>query len=206
MRERRVLCVLRIAYSQRRHRCRGPRLSPVAIQNCRTLATASQQPRAIVKALADLPESTTASEAIQEAVLGEISMDRIRTLVKASQGDGTRGRAVASRLLDWLEVGRPAFEKLRPIAKATADNPLAEMTPGQGTLPDGYLKWQLGTDAYSAATRQGLLEEPKGFAFSQAADIPHKAQARKLPGKALPLPGNDEPKWRKVNPKTDLVD
>jgi hypothetical protein len=167
------------------------------------LATASQAPRSVAKAISDLPESTKAAEAIKEAALEGLSMDRLRTIVKCSQGDSRRGRAIATRILEWMDEGRPAPE--RPVAKATI---LDAETPGKVTeLPDGFLRWQLANDAYSMATRQGILEEHgDGGTFSQATDIPHKGNGFKLPGEALPMPGTDEPKPRKVDPKTDLVD
>jgi hypothetical protein len=165
------------------------------------LAMASQSPRAITKSIQELPESVGAADAIHQAVMDGLPMDRLRTIVKSSQGDSRRGRAISGRILDWMEEGRPAPEGERPIAKAASD------VPGVGTLPDGFLKWQLGTDAYSTATRQGLMEEPRyDTESSQATDIPHKGNAFKLPGKEIAMPGTDEPKKKKVNPKTDLVD
>jgi hypothetical protein len=166
----------------------------------KALAYASQSPRAVAKALHDLPGATEAAQAVQDALVDGLSMDRLRTIVKASQGDSRRGRAIATSILAWMEEGRPAPE--RPVAKAASD------VPGVGNLPDGFLAWQLGTDAYSTATRQGLLEEPRyTTGTSQATDIPRNgAEEFKLPGDALPMPGKDEPKRRKINPKTDLVD
>jgi hypothetical protein len=169
------------------------------------LAGATQTPRTALKALQDLPESAGAADAIHEAVLAGMPMDRLRSIMKASQGDSRRGRAMATRLQEWMDEGRPVPESERTILKATV---LTPETPGMvGKIPDGFMNWQKATDAYGQATRQGLLEEGDNPYFSQAADIPRNGpKGHPLPGEELPLPGKDEPKRRKIDPKTDLVD
>jgi hypothetical protein len=170
----------------------------------RALAMATQTPRTMLKALQDLPESAGAAEAIHGAVMAGMPMDRLRTILKSSQGDSKRGRAMATRLLEWMDDGRPVPESERTILKASILDP---ETPGRvGKMPDGFLNWQEATDAYGQATRQGLLEEGDDPPFSQGTDVPHKRNGFRLPGKELTLPGHDEPKRRKVDPKTDLVD
>lgn len=166
------------------------------------LATSAQNPRTITKALQDLPESGAASESVRDAVMAGASMDRLRSIVKSSQGDSRRGRAIATRLLEWMDEGRPAED--RAIAKANLE--VAKDALAGGKLNDGYLNWQRGTNAYHEGTSQGILEEPKGFEHSQSTDIPRKEEKHKLPGNDLPLPGTTNLKYKKPNPKTDLVD
>jgi hypothetical protein len=170
-----------------------------------SLATASQWTRSLTKSLQELPESAGASEATNAAVMAGVTMDRLRTIVKSSQGDSRRGRLTAAKLLEWMDDGRAAEDravvKALPTALSDTVDPLIH-----GKLNDGYLAWQRGTTAYSEGTRQGLLVEPTGFEHSQATDIPRKGEKHKLPGHEIEMPGTNEPKAKKQTGKHELVD
>ena len=72
--------------------------------------------------------------------------------------------------------------------------------PWQGA---DFLAWQIGTDAYNVGTRQGLLEEPKGFEHTQSTDIPRpKEEKHPLPKGDLGKQANETT----VHDKSELVD
>jgi len=131
--------------------------------------------RQFQKALVELPESTQATEAMAEALLGGVSKDRLRLIAKASQGDSRRGREMAARLSEWLDT-------TREVAKAS-DEPAAD--DGDGDEDDE------AKDGDDTRTAIKALRERYDAEDREVAKGHHENSFRTVNGKRVPVRGYD---------------
>jgi len=135
--------------------------------------------RQFTKALTDLPQSTEASDAMTQALLGGVPKERLRTIAKACQGDSRRGRDMASRISEWIDT-RPIAKAIEEPAPAVIDEPAPDTRTAIKALRERYDAE--GREVAKAMihphtrTVNGKIVQVKGYEVARAAaQIPGEA-------------------------------